>query len=105
MTQEHPGRNAGKPARTVRASFWLDPRFIIGLALIGASSFGVMTLVSAADDSVQVLAARAALTPGDRITLSDLVPTGMSGDTAGLYLSASDVPDDGVILTRHVGAG
>jgi hypothetical protein len=67
---------------------------------------GVDALVNAANASVDVLAAHATLTPGERVHASDLVPTSVRvGRTAGLYLQASDVPSSGLVVTRSVAAG
>jgi hypothetical protein len=100
QTQE-PG---GSPRR--RRSFWIDPRFVVGIVLVVVSVLGVDALVNAANASIDVLAARSALTPGERVHASDLVPTSVRvGRTAGLYLQASDVPSAGVVVTRSVAAG
>jgi hypothetical protein len=96
---------AGGASRRRRAP-WFDPRFAIGLVLVVVSVFGVGALVSAANASVDVLAARGTLTPGERIHASDLVPTSVRvGRTTQLYLRAADVPAAGVIITRAVAAG
>lgn len=89
-----------------RRAFWVDPRFMIGLALVAVSSVGVVALVAASDTSVEVMAARGALVPGDRVTVDDLVPVSVStGETLSLYLLPDDLPDDGVVVTRSVAAG
>jgi hypothetical protein len=89
-----------------RRSFWFDPRFAIGIALVVVSVLGVGALVSAANASVEVLAARSTLTPGQKVHASDLVQTSVRvGRTAGLYLQASDIPSAGLIVTRAVAAG
>lgn len=89
-----------------RSSFWFDPRFAIGLVLVIASVLGVDALVNGANASVQVLAARSALTPGERVSAADLVPTSIRGGrTAALYLRAADVPSAGVVVTRAIAAG
>jgi hypothetical protein len=99
-------RGNGNGVDRKRRSFWFDPRFAIGLALIVVSVLGVLALVSSADSSIDVLAARGALTPGQRVTLSDLVPTSVrAGSTEKLYLRASGVPSAGVVITRAVSAG
>jgi hypothetical protein len=95
-----------KVAQRRRRSFWFDPRFAIGLALVIASVLGVDALVTAANASVDVLAARTTLTPGQRVHVADLVPTSVRvGRTAGLYLEASDVPSAGLVVTRSISAG
>jgi hypothetical protein len=89
-----------------RRSFWIDPRFVVGIVLVVVSVLGVDALVNAANASTNLLAARSALTPGQRVHASDLVPTSVRvGHTAGLYLRASDVPSAGVVVTRAVAAG
>ncbi|HEY5230122.1 MAG TPA: SAF domain-containing protein [Galbitalea sp.] len=89
-----------------RRSFWIDPRFLIGIVLVVVSVLGVDALVTAANASVEVLAARSPLTPGERVHASDLVPTSVRvGRTAALYLRASDVPAAGVVVTRSVAPG
>ncbi|HEY5319958.1 MAG TPA: hypothetical protein VIJ76_03685 [Galbitalea sp.] len=100
--QDHGGPGVDKKRR----SFWFDPRFAIGLALIVVSVFGVLGLVSSADSSVDVLAARATIAPGQKVKLADLVPTSVrAGRAEKLYLRASDVPTAGVLVTRAVVAG
>lgn len=93
--------------RTVRRkSFAFDPRLAIGLLLVVGSVAGVVGIVSAADTSVQVYAARDPLAPGDRIMPDDLEPRSVRLDaTAGLYLAPGDVPDAGFVVTRSVAQG
>ena len=94
------------PAVARRRRFWFDPRFAIGLVLVVASVAGVYAVVSAADTSVQVYAARAALSPGDRVDAADLVATSIRFDGAtDLYLVGEDLPEEGLIVTRPVAAG
>jgi hypothetical protein len=99
--------NGGDKASTSRRrSFWVDPRFAIGLVLVVVSAGGVVALVSSANASVDILAARATLTPGEHVTAAELVPTSVRvGTTERLYLRAKDVPAAGVVMTRAVAAG
>src|ERR1700710_510911 len=100
------GSSAGGGVNKRRRTVWFDPRFAIGLVLVIVSVLGVDALVNAANASVDVLAARSTLTPGERVHASDLVPTSVRvGRTAALYLQASDVPAAGVIVTRAIAAG
>ena len=104
-SEDREPQNKGS-AQKRRRSFWFDPRFAIGLVLVVVSVLGVDALVNAANASVDVLAARLTLTPGERVHASDLVPTSVRvGRTAGLYLTASDVPSAGIVVTRSVAAG
>jgi hypothetical protein len=99
-SQEH----GGTPRR--RRSFWFDPRFAVGIILVVVSVLGVGALVNSANASVEVLAARSTLTPGQKVHASDLVATSVRvSRTATLYLQRSDVPSAGLIVTRAVAAG
>ena len=93
---------AGRPKRR----FWFDPRFAIGLVLVVASVAGVFVVVSSADTSTRVYAARDALAPGDTIDAGDLVVSSVRlASVDELYLVPGDVPDDGLVVTRTVAAG
>lgn len=95
-------RQSGAVSRT----FWFDPRFAIGLAIVVASVIGVLVVISAADSSVQVFAARSALSPGDRIGADDLVSRSVRlGESGSKYLTGKDVPAVGLVVTRAVSAG
>ena len=89
-----------------RRRLTLDPRLLIGLALVAVSVAGVVGLVSAADRTVAVLSARETLSPGDRVAAGDLVTVDVRLEaTAQHYLLAGDVPREGLVVTRTIGAG
>lgn len=93
-----------QPKRKRSAAF--DPRLAIGLALVVGAIAGVVWIVAAADDSVQLYSAREPLAPGDRVTADDLEPRSVRLDAgAGLYLAPGDLPAAGVIVTRAIAAG
>jgi hypothetical protein len=86
--------------------FWFDPRFAIGIGLVIAAVIGVVSLVAAADETVPVVSARETLSPGERVTSADLVTRDVRIPGAeALYLAPSDIPADGIVITRPVGAG
>jgi hypothetical protein len=104
MTSRESQQHGSAPSG--RRSAWFDPRFAIGILLVAASVVGVGALVRAANASATVLAARAAMTPGQKVHESDFVPTSVRvGRTAALYLQPSDVPSAGLIVTRPVSTG
>ena len=93
-------------SRSPARAFLLDPRLLIGVLLVAGSVAGVLAIVSAADDSITVLAAPAALAPGDRVGESDLEVRSVRLDSsADRYLVPGDVPAEGVVVTRVIGAG
>jgi len=95
-----------RPGETTRRRFWFDPRFAIGLALVVASIVGVAFVVTSADHTTAVYAARAPLAVGDRIDSSDLVATRVRlGGAADLYLSPARLPHGGLVVTRTIVAG
>jgi hypothetical protein len=99
------GGRDGSVGRTPR-SFWFDPRFAIGIGLVVLSVLGVFAVVSAADRSVLVYAARSALAPGDRVHATDFDARAVRLGTLGSrYLSEGDVPKAGFVVTRPVSAG
>jgi hypothetical protein len=89
--------------RRIRA---LDPRLLIGVGLVAASVAGVITIVSAADETIEVLAAAGPLAPGDRVDADDLVVARVRLDAAARrYLAPEDLPASGVVVSRAIGEG
>lgn len=98
--------SSAAPRERAPRSFWFDPRFGIGLVLVVASVAGVVWIVSAADRTVEVWAARSALSPGDTVTADDLVVRSVRlGDASDLYLGTALLGDSAVVVTRVVAAG
>jgi hypothetical protein len=84
----------------------LDPRLVIGLALVVGSVAGVVTIITSTDRSVQVYAARGPLSPGDRIDANDLELQNVRLDVgSAVYLTPSDIPHRGIVVTRSVSEG
>ncbi|WP_448003900.1 SAF domain-containing protein [Agromyces bauzanensis] len=97
---------ARRSERTERGALRLDPRLLIGIVLIAASTTGVWALVTGLDDSAEVYAARGTLTPGTRIDADDLdVASVRLGANAGHYLAPGDLPEGGLVVARTVEAG
>lgn len=93
--------SSGTSARVV-----LDPRLFIGIALVVASVAGVVALVSGFDKTEDVYVAGAPLSPGDRITVDDLMVRSVQLESVGdLYLSPDDLPDEGLVVSRPIGQG
>jgi hypothetical protein len=93
-----------RPARPARRPVWLDPRFVVGLVLVLASTGGVVALLRSEDSSVVVMAAGVSLDAGRTVHASDLVPVRVRMDAAADLYAAPDAVD-GLVVTRFVGAG
>lgn len=95
---------ARPPADRVRRG--PDLRLVIGLALVTASVAGVVGIVAAANDGVEVYAAARPLIEGERISADDLeVRTVSLGADVEHYLTPAVLDDDAVLVARTVGAG
>lgn len=95
-----------RPERSERGALRLDPRLVIGMVLVAASTTGVWALVSGLDDSVEVYTTRDTAPPGTRIRTGDLAIESMRlGTAADRYLVPGDVPADGLVVIRTVEAG
>ncbi|WP_394551279.1 hypothetical protein ACDF64_11130 [Agromyces sp. MMS24-JH15] len=93
--------------RSDRGAVRVDPRLLIGFALVAGSTLGVWGLVAALDESVEVYAVRETVVPGTRLEASDLAVRSIRIDeaTADRYLAAGALPDDGLVVVRTIGAG
>jgi hypothetical protein len=85
--------------------FWFDPRFAIGVVLIAVAVAGTVFVVSAADSSTEVMVARTALVPGQKITTADLTVSKVSIGDPALYLTPPDVGESGLIVSRAISEG
>ena len=97
-------RRSSAPGRL--RSALLDPRLILGVILVAGSVVGVVALVAATDDAVEVYVARDPVAPGDLLTTRDLVVRTVGpAATADRYLSPGDIPSGGVLAGRAIGEG
>jgi hypothetical protein len=89
------------PPRRIR----IDPRVVLGLALVAASTLGVTGVVQGLNRTMPVYRAAEPLVPGARIGAADLVATPVRlGPADSLYLTGP-VPADGYVVTRTIAAG
>lgn len=97
---------ARRQVRGERGSLRLDPRLIIGIGLIAASTLGGWALISGLDDATEVYVSRDTLTSGTSIDAGDLTTASvrLGGSTAD-YLRPGDIPPGGLVVTRTVGPG
>ncbi len=97
---------ARRTERAERGALRLDPRLLIGIVLVGVSTAGVWALVSGLDDSAEIYAVRDTVTPGTRLQESDLsLESARLGANATHYLAPGELPEQGLVVTRTIGAG
>jgi hypothetical protein len=105
---EHVLMTVVESTRPRRRAPWGDARFLLGILLVVASVAGVWFVVASARQTAPVYAAAHTLTPGQRVSTSDLeVVQAALGSTSSAYLApgASDVLSDGAVATRTVRKG
>lgn len=84
---------------------WLDPRFVIGAALVVASIVGVWLVVQAAGRSTEVWTATEPLLPGSTVAEGDVELTSMQlANVDQVYLTAGESPV-GMLVTSTIGEG
>lgn len=88
-----------------RRSFWGDVRFLVGIALVALSIFGVWLIVSASDAAVPTLQATRTITEGEALTSADfqVVDVGL-GALADGYLGPEDI-QAGSVAARTLESG
>lgn len=93
-------------AQRLRPPSWRDPRLLVGALLVLGSLVAGSRVVAAADETVPVYAAAAAIVPGDRVDVGHLTVVQVRLDAAGdVYVAASEPPPAGAVALRAVGAG
>lgn len=95
----------GGAARLKRPS-WKDPRLLIGLLLVLASTAGVIALLESQDTTTEVYSAREDIAVGSRLSPEDVVVVPVRlGDTADAYLPVAEGLPEGAVVTRLVTRG
>ena len=95
-------------ARRSRGATWRDPRLVVGVALVTLSVVTGAVLLSDADDTVGVWAARRDLDEGAAVAAGDLVRREVQfadSTDADRYLGADSGLPGGLTVSRAVGAG
>ncbi|WP_247826592.1 SAF domain-containing protein [Arthrobacter antioxidans] len=93
-------------APRLRKPSWKDPRLLIGLLLVLASTAGVIALLDSQNATTQMYSAREDLAVGSRLTEEDLVAVPVRlGDSSAAYLPVADGIPDGAVATRLVTRG
>lgn len=83
----------------------LDPRLLVGLALVLASALGVSALVASNNKSEQVYVTTQALAVGHVLESTDVRPASLSlGTVSAGYVRQGDLAP-GSVVTRAIGSG
>ena len=99
-------RGSSPPALRLGRPGWRDPRLLVGLVLVAASTLAGARLLAASDDTVTVWATADTVRAGDDATDVELVPSRVrmeDGATESSYLSAETRPSG--VFTRDLDAG
>ncbi|MHA7241061.1 SAF domain-containing protein [Arthrobacter sp. TMS1-12-1] len=106
MSTDTRARQLPSEAPRLRKPSWKDPRLLVGVLLVLASTAGVIALLDSQDTTTQVYAAREDIAVGSELTEEDLVAVPVRlGDSSGAYLPAADGIPDGTVATRLVTRG
>ncbi|WP_115787963.1 SAF domain-containing protein [Arthrobacter silvisoli] len=94
--------NTAAAAARLRKPSWKDPRLLVGILLVLASVAGVVSLVGAADRTVQVYVAREGIAVGQKVSKDDLSIAKVRLDDveAGYVTVESGVPEGKVAIQR-----
>ena len=93
-------------ASRVRSPSWRDTRLLVGVLLVLVSTVVGSVVVARADDRVPVYAARGQVSPGQRLTDSDVVRVDvLLGDGAAAYLPADRPVGDDTWALRDLRPG
>jgi hypothetical protein len=90
-------------ARLKRPS-WKDPRLVVGILLVLASTAGVVSLLGAADQTTEAYAAREAIAVGERLTADKLHRVKVRlGDLEQRYLTPESGLAEGAVAVQRIG--
>lgn len=95
------------PAQRNRRARWKDGRLVLGVLLVAVTALAGAKLLSSADDTTTIWAAKHDLPSGTKLTGDDLTTVRVrftSGDDANKYVAA-DADLKGLVVARAVDAG
>lgn len=95
------------PAQRNRRARWKDGRLVLGVLLVAVTALAGAKLLSAADDTTTIWAAKHDLAAGTKLSSDDLTTARVrftNSEDAGRYVAA-DAELKGLVVTRAVDAG
>ncbi|MCU1516750.1 MAG: hypothetical protein JWQ75_1471 [Pseudarthrobacter sp.] len=98
------GNDGAATAARLKRPSWKDPRLLVGILLVLASVAGVVSLVSSADRTTEVFAARDSIAVGEALTLDNVVRAKVRlGDTEQHYLTVAAGLPAGLVAVQRIG--
>ncbi|XAS66198.1 hypothetical protein V3C33_11860 [Micrococcaceae bacterium Sec5.7] len=83
---------------------WKDPRLLVGILLVLASVVGVISLVTSADQTTEVYAAREAIAVGEKLTPDNLNRVKVRlGDVQTHYITVEAGIPEGMVAVQRIG--
>lgn len=83
---------------------WKDPRLVVGILLVLASMAGVISLLGAADKTMEAFAARESIAVGERVTEDKLHRVKVRlGDLEQRYLTPEAGLAEGLVAVQRIG--
>ena len=106
MTTDTRATQLPADAPRLKKPSWKDPRLLVGLLLVLASTVGVIALLDSQNTTTEVFAARGDIAVGSSVTSEDLVAVPVRlGASSGAYLPVSEGIPEGSVATRLVPQG
>ena len=96
--------STGAGGARLKKPSWKDPRLLVGILLVLASVVGVVSLVGAADQTVEAYTAREAIAVGEKLTVDKLNRVKVRlGDVEQHYLTPAAGVEDGLVAVQRIG--
>lgn len=96
--------DAGSTGARLRPPSWKDPRLLVGVLLVLASVVGVISLVSGADRTTEVYAAKDSIAVGEKLTPENVVRAKVRlGENEAHYVTVEAGLPEGLVAVQRVG--
>lgn len=96
--------DAGSTGARLKPPSWKDPRLLVGVLLVLASVVGVISLVSGADRTTEVYAAKDSIAVGEKLTPENVVRAKVRlGENEAYYVTVEAGLPEGLVAVQRVG--
>jgi hypothetical protein len=94
----------GTAGARLKKPSWKDPRLVVGILLVMASMAGVISLLGAADETMEAYAARESIAVGERVTEDKVHRVKVRlGDLEQRYLTPEAGLAEGLVAVQRIG--